>query len=169
MSAIIQTRMIPDPMISDSEFIHQRSNKPGPHVGKIAAQVNMVELIGGFARFRNRTEAQEKAAAHYRILFERAQIGGARALDYAAVKVDTSGPDWGATADIGAWARQGYAVARATLGHERSQLMDNIIVHDMSMRGLFPGARLRERMAHEVRDCLDVLAVEFGFQTRAAA
>src|SRR5690554_6536442 len=53
---------------------------------------NMVILIGGLARVKTKSEAHVLAAIRYGNLFDRAQIGGARATDYTQVKVDTSGP-----------------------------------------------------------------------------
>lgn len=166
---IIETRMVQDPSMSDSEFIYQRQKKPGPHVGKIAARVNMVELMGGFARFKNTTEAQKMSAAKFRSIWERAQIGGARAMDYAAVKVDTSGPSEDATFEIGDDARRQYIAAVQYLGMMRSSLVERIVVHDMSLRDIASGSRERDRIAQEVRDAMDHLAVHFKLQTRKAA
>src|SRR5690606_19054936 len=49
-------RMVQDPSITDAEYFHQRQTKFGPHVGKVAAQTNMVEYIGGLARLKGANE-----------------------------------------------------------------------------------------------------------------
>jgi hypothetical protein len=95
----------PDPLLTDAEYFHQRRVKPGKDVGKAPVLVNKLELIGGLARLGGVKEWQEAAAAKYRLLHERSQIGGAKAIDYAAVKVDTSGPSEDAVFIVGANAR----------------------------------------------------------------
>ncbi len=85
---IVAHRLVQDPSMSDAQYWHERQTKSGPHVGKVYVATNMVELIGGLARLSGATEMHIMAAAKYRMAYDRAQIGGARAADYAAVKVD---------------------------------------------------------------------------------
>lgn len=159
---LVQWRLVPDPTMSDAEYFAQRQANDGPHVGKAHAQVNMIGLIGGLARIKGRTPAQEQAAAHYRLLHERAQIGGARAIDYAAVRVDTSGSPGGLVLEIGEEARGDYADAVRYLGMMRSSLVERIIVHDMSLRDVAGGGGRRVADARvRLLDALDALAVHF--------
>jgi hypothetical protein len=167
---IVATRMVQDPSMSDAEYFHQRQKKSGPHVGKVAARVNMLALIGGFARFRDRTEAQEAAAARFRGIWERAQIGGAKAMDYAAVKVDTSGPSEDAMFEIGEDARYQYRTAVKSLGMLRSSLVERIVVHDVSISLIAGrGARARARVTKDFLDALDDLAEHFAHGKRKGA
>jgi len=165
----IEDKMVPDPSMSDAEYFHQRQKKSGPNIGKVSAKVNMSELIGGFARFDRRTEAQEAAAARYRGLHERAQIGRARAVDYAAVKVDTSGPTENRAGEIGQDARRRYADAVQFLGIVRSSLIERIVVYDVPVSKIAKGSRERERLTREVFAALDDLAVHFGLAKKKAA
>lgn len=100
----------------------------------IQAPMNMVELIGGLARVQGVNKAQINAAAKYRALHERAQLGGGRATDYSAVKVDTSGPTEEMVEAIGAQARAEYMEAVQALGMQQSSLIERVIVHDVSLR-----------------------------------
>lgn len=155
-------RMVPDPSMSDAEFHHQRQVKPGPNVGKVEAQVNLVELIGGLARIPDREPVQEEAAARYRKLWDRAQIGGARAIDYAQARVDTSGPSEAAVWEIGEDARREFAAVQRTLGMVRCNLLDRVIVHDESLRSIAgKGGRAVGAKREELMAALDELAVHF--------
>ena len=106
---ITAPRLVPDPYLTDAEYFARRQKRSGANVGKVVVEINLAELIGGLARIAH-NDAQEEAAARFRGLFERAQIGGARAIDYSAVKVDTSGPSH-LVFEIGERARAAYADA----------------------------------------------------------
>lgn len=160
----VQVRLVPDPAMTDAEYFHQRRTKTGPHVGKVGVAMNMLELIGGLARIKGVTEPQEAAAAKYRLLHDRAQIGGARAIDYAAVKVDTSGQAYGATAEIGEDARRQYKDAVRHLGMVRSSLVERVVVYDQSITMVAgKSSRARARGTRDLLDALDDLAVHFKF------
>jgi hypothetical protein len=160
----------PDPSLTDAEYFHQRRVKPGKDVGKAPVLVNKLELIGGLARLGGVKEWQEAAAAKYRLLHERSQIGGAKAIDYAAVKVDTSGPSEDAVFIVGANARAEYRDAVQFLGMIRSNLVERVVVYDQSI-GKIAGrsARARSRTTKLLLDALDDLAVHFGLAARKAA
>ena len=68
----VVARLVPDPMMTDAEFYHRRQTRPGPNVGMVSAQINLIELIGGLARIKGRDVVQEEAAARYRKLWEQA-------------------------------------------------------------------------------------------------
>lgn len=166
--AALEFRMVPDPSMSDAEYFHQRQEKPGPYVGKTTVQMNMMEVLGGFARFQNRTDAQEAAAKRFKALVEAAQIGAARAIDYRVTKVDVSWSS-GIAGEVGLDALWAYKAARGYIGQERATLLERVIVHDVSMRRMFPGARARERAAATVRAALDDLADHFAGKHKKAA
>lgn len=72
------------PLMTDAEFQHQKEKNPDlENVGKSLAFKSMYEVIGGFSNCPNREPHHEHAAARYLSLYERAQIGGARATDYS--------------------------------------------------------------------------------------
>ncbi|MBN9335287.1 hypothetical protein [Devosia sp.] len=153
--------------MTDAEFFHQRQTKNGPHVGKVVAAVSMIELIGGLARIKDRTEVQEAAAAKFRLLHERAQIGGARAMDYARQRVDTSGSQQDANAEIGEDARRQYRDAVQGLGMVRSNIVERVVVFDQSISMIAGnGARSRMRATRELMAALDDLAVQFKLSPR---
>jgi hypothetical protein len=166
---IVEHRLIPDPSMSDAEYFHQRQTKSGPNVGKVTAAFSMIEYIGGLARLKGASEMQIMAAARYRMAYDRAQIGGARAVDYAAVKVDTSGPSGDPLAGRVADALQQYKEAVRCLGMIRSNLVERVVCHDQSLTHRGMGARARERAKEELFAALDDLAVHFKLATRRAA
>jgi len=170
MAKITGARLIPDPSMTDAEYFEQRRTKSGPNVGKVVAQFNMLELIGGLARIEGRSEVQEAAAAKYRMLHERAQIGGAKAIDYEKAKVDSSGPREDMVEAIGAGARQEYEAATRFLGMLRSSLVERIVVHDMSISSIAGRGGHQMRSAkRELLAALDDLAVHFKMASRRAA
>lgn len=155
-------RLVPDPSMSDAEFYHLRRVRGGDGVGKVAVAVNLVELIGGLARIESRTVVQEEAAARYRKLWDSAQLGGARAVDYAKARVDTSGSSEEAVFEIGEAARREMARLRGELGAGASRLLDRVIIHDESLRAVAgKGARGRARVQCELMDALDLVADHF--------
>jgi hypothetical protein len=156
--------------MSDAEYFEQRRTKSGPNVGKVMVAVNLNEMIGGLARIDSRTEIHVEAAMRYRNLFDRAQIGGAKALDYAAVKVDTSGPSELAVFEVGADARSSYSAAMRHLGMLRSSLVERIVCHDQSL-GAVAGrsGAARARVRNDLFTALDDLAVYFKLTRRKAA
>lgn len=170
MGQHISHRLIPDPSMTDAEYFEQRRTKSGPNVGKVHAAVNLGELIGGLARIDRRTDVHEEAAIRYRNLFDRAQIGGARAIDYAAAKVDTSGPSELAVFEVGAAAREAYSAVTLHLGMIRSGLIERIVCHDMSISSMAGRRhRARVRLTNDLLSSLDELAVYFKLVSRKAA
>lgn len=125
-------------------------------------------LIGGLARI-GRTEAQTLAAARYRGLFERSQIGGAKATDYSAVRVDTSAGSVDLVFEIGEDARREYRRAVQRLGLWRSSIVEQVVCHDMSLRKVAravedgDGGAAQERVKAVVLDGVDSLVDLFGF------
>lgn len=155
--------------MTESEYWHQRQVKSGPNVGKVYVQMNMVEMIGGLARLKGASEMQIMAATKYRNAFDRAQIGGARAVDYAAVKVDTSGPRGDILDGNRVDALQAYKEAVRCLGMLRSLLVERVICHDQSLTTRGMGARARSAAKAELFACLDDLSVHFKLTMKQAA
>ena len=169
MTRVIEHRLMQDPSMSDAEYFHQRQEKSGPNVGKVYVQMNMVEMIGGLARLKGASEMQIMAAARYRNAFDRAQIGGARAVDYAAVKVDTSGPRGDIMDGNRVDALEAYKNAVRCLGMLRSSFVERVICHDQALTTRGMGARQRSIAKQELFACLDDLAVHFNLTMKKAA
>lgn len=166
---IIEHRLVQDPSMSDAEYFHQRQKRSGPNVGKVYIAMNMIEYIGGLARLKGASEMQIMAAAKYRNAYDRAQIGGARAVDYAAVKVDTSGPREDVLAGRQVDALESYKDAVRCLGMLRSSLVERVICHDQSLTHRGMGARARASAKDDLLRALDDLAVHFQLTTKRAA
>lgn len=155
--------------MSDAEYWHQRQVKSGPYVGKVSAAMNMVEYIGGLARLKGASEMQIMAAAKYRMTYERAQIGGARAIDYAAVKVDTSGPRDDALSGRVADDLERYKQAVRYIGMIDSALVERVVCHDQPLTTRGMGARVRARAKDDLFRVLDDLAEHFKLTTKKRA
>lgn len=166
---IVEHRLVQDPSMSDAEYFHQRQVKSGPHIGKVYVAMNMIEYIGGLARLKGASEMQIMAAARYRNAYDRAQIGGARAVDYAAVKVDTSGPREDVLAGRQVDALEAYKDAVRCLGIIRSSFVERVVCHDQSLTHRGMGARARDRAKEVLLSALDDLAVHFQLTTKRAA
>jgi hypothetical protein len=163
---IVGERLVLDPAITDAEYWHLRRTRSGPDVGKVMAQVNLVELIGGLARIDKRTALHEEVAARYRRIWDHAQIGSARAMDYTQVRVDTSGGG-SHVLDFGDWARFSYSDTVQYLGVVRSSLVERVIVHDQSLRQVAgAGGKAAQKVRDELLDILDDLAVHFQLAPR---
>lgn len=143
--------------------------------GMIEADVNLTTMIGGLARIRGRSEAQTLAAARFRALFDRAQVGAARAIDYEAVRVDVSGASDSTVFEIGDQARRGYIAAVQRLGMLHSNLLEKVVCYDVSLRdiarglGEGEGGSARERTKRRVLVAIDVLVEHFGYVGSAPA
>lgn len=124
---------------------------------------NMVILIGGLARVKSRTEAQTLAAIRYNNLFERSQIGGARAIDYEAVKVDTSGPQQDQITASMDDARREATDARKALGKRAASIVDAVVINGSSIRRLAKilnygdSGKARRKAEKELLDAMNVL------------
>lgn len=163
-------RYVPDPSMSKAELLHQIDLNPGKkRIGQIKADVKLETLLGGVARLGNITEAQTLAAAQFKTLHEKAQLGGAKAIDYSAVKVDTSGGSVNSVLDIGEQARIDLAAAKAALGVTRTGLIEQVVIYGDTVsriarkRGVGTGGAARSRVTGEVLEAVDVLANHFGY------
>lgn len=178
---IIVERQVDDPMLTPAELEHRRAMRmrklergwvPGrddPPPGKILAQVKLTTLVGGLARIKGRTDAQVMAAARYRGLWDRIQIGPARAIDYAKVRVDTSAGPVDLVLSMGDEARQEYRRAVQRLGPLGSKLVEDVVCLDRSLRDIArcmeggDGGQARLRVERAVLAQIDVLVDLFGY------
>lgn len=137
--------------------------------GFIEADVNLATMIGGLARVKDVSEAQKHAAARLRGLYERSLIGAARAIDYAAVRVDVSGVTRSDDVDRGLDARAEYETAVKRLGAIHASLVLPAVLEDQSLRALArrvgegQGGAAIERVKVRLLEGVDVLVRHFGF------
>lgn len=145
-----------------SELIEQ-----GKFAGLVEVDIRLSTRIGGLSRIKERTEWQTLAAARFRSLWDQAQIGGARAIDYERVRVDTSGSSVDVVTSMGEDARRHYAEAVQKLGMVQANLVQRVVCEDMSLRALArklgraDGFRARESLKQEVLDAMNVLVRAF--------
>lgn len=164
---VIEIRHVPNPSWTD-ELI-EAIDKGEVHVPKhIGAAVNLSGLIGALARIKGRTKAQSEAAAHFRRSWEGGLIGGARAIDYAVPRVDTSIQGGDTALEFGAAARFDYSRAVQKLGILNARLVELVVCEGYSVRqvaeklGYGDSRSKREALVKRLLKALDTLAGEFG-------
>lgn len=166
---VLKPALVPNPMITQGLLDAVESGEVAtPHDRSSGVMRNEVVLVGGLARVRGRTEAQFLAAARYCHLYETSLIGPLRATDYAQLRVDSTSlrQDYGTASQDDA--RRDLDVARKALGARAASIVDQIVVHGQSVRGLADklklgqGGQARRRLEKELLDALDVLAAVFG-------
>lgn len=111
---VIEERRVDNPTVAWAEFLHQLEHG-NPDAGVQRASVNVTTLMGGFARFRG-TEAQQRACARFLSIYERAQLGGSRAIDPGIEAVDGGYRNPEAIFEIGADARREHVAIQDMLG-----------------------------------------------------
>lgn len=114
--------------------------------GKIVVQRNLTTTLGGFARFHG-NKAQNEAVARFRSLHDRAQLGGAKAVDPSKEPVDGGWINPEAILEIGVDARRSWADLSSYLGRVDTQRMHFVAVLE---RG--PTAYARWRFNDHSRD-----------------
>lgn len=157
---------VDDPLMTQAEIVEQRRKWPDAHdIGKLTAKANVVTLLGGFARFEKRSNAQTAAAIKLLSLYERAQLRTDRATDYSAPVVDTSRRGDSDSVIVSTeQARAELDGARELLGADRYRIVIDVVAHCVSARKLAgPKAGSREvgRIAEQVRNALDALALHW--------
>lgn len=100
MGRHISNRLVPDPSMSDAEYIHQRNREreraealgvePKLTIGKVWAQENAVTRMGALCFIRRRQQHHELAAERFKTLYETCYGSGNPGLDPSRVQVDTS-------------------------------------------------------------------------------
>jgi hypothetical protein len=123
--------------------------------------VNLVTQVGGLARMKGLNDAQLAAAGRYRVLSDRALIGATRAIDYEAVRVDTSAGGRDGVED-GAAARRELHFLRRRIGPFNARTLDQVVCDEMSVRDLArshgdAGGNGQLRARRRVREALDAL------------
>lgn len=167
---VFEERMIENPLTTDG-LVEAALERGEQQPAWVPVAVNLVLMIGGLARVKGLTDVQKAAAGRYRSLFERAQIGGARATDYSAAKVDVSGGTYDPGLD-GAAARREYLYARKALGPFQASLLERVVCEEATVRqmatqlGEGSGGSARRRTTRRLTDAVDVLVDHFSHGRR---
>lgn len=181
-AAIVQQRLVPDPMVTDAEFQFRKRQEaeraektgraPNLDIGKIMANVNMLEMIGGLARITDgRLEHHIMAAARFRTVHSLAQIGNARSIDYEAIRVDGE-PARLTPLEIGDNARREYRSIIQALGMRLGALVENVVIHDKPVRAIAIGygygesGTARRKIRQDLLFGLDLVAEHMQLKTR---
>lgn len=166
----LTTRVVDNPLTTPA-LIEAAAERPGRlPPGKIEVSVKLSTLVGGLARVPL-SEEQMIAAARYRGLWEGAQIGGARAIDYEAVRVDVSGTPT-VVADRALDGIAGYSAAVQALGMIHSSVVEKVVCGGMSIRALqrelgeASGHAGWDRARDQVLEAVDALIDHFGMKAR---
>jgi len=173
---IIVTQYMDNPLTEFAQFKAELSAKGPSYAGKIAAQVNMTTLIGGFARFRG-TEAQQRACARFRHLHEQSQVGGARAVDPSREPVDGGYLNPEGNIISGEQARRDYLRLTTHLGRINTSKLEFVVIGEWGptpfakhwYRLSKPNDKAVSRAMVEVRRIADMAAEFLQLQTKGAS
>lgn len=171
----IRETWVDNPLTTWAQFLHEVATDT-PHAGRIRANVDRRVLLGGFCRFHG-TEAQEKAAARFKDIFERAQVGGAKAVDPSREPVDGGGINPESVIEMGADARRAYNTIFNALGRQTMQRLEFVVIGDKGptayarwrYRNNKPNGRIVADGIVEIRGVLEQVAVTLRLQNRRAA
>lgn len=164
---VIEIRQVPNPCLTDEliDAIDKGEVSVPKHIG---AAINLSSLIGALARIKGRTKAQTEAAVHYRHSWESGMIGGARAIDYASPRVDTSRKAVSVLLDYGMADRFDYSRAVRRVGMLNARLIELVVCEGRSIRevavmlGHGDSRAKREALRKRLLASLDMLDAEFG-------
>lgn len=171
---IADGQRVPNPDIAWAQFLDDlASGKSDP--GLTRATINLTTLLGGFAKFSG-TDAQNKAAARYRGLYERAQLGGSKAIDPSIEAVDGGAQNPEAIFEIGADARREWIRVETFLGRMDSARFSFVVIAEKGptayakhwLKQRRPDGAAIARGQVEVRRIADRLSEFMGFQQREA-
>lgn len=171
-------RLVPDPSMTDSEYIHQRASNPTkPNIGKVFVATNMTTLIGGLALVRRALDHHKRAAEWFKTAYEGLYGGGmSPALDMSKVRVDTSimAHDNGEVARVDR-GRALYDVMEAIGAEARDRIIACVVlgIPCGDYADVLPSGRKNRRQEAKATDALldalDHVAELRGFKMRGAA
>jgi len=173
----IQETWVDSPLTTYAQFLHELDTGV-PHAGREKVRRDMRTLIGGFCRFHG-SQAQNEAAARFKAIYERSQVGGAKAVDPEKEPVDGGGINPESVIEIGADARRQYirlinAFDAKASGKRIIEHFEFVIANDHGptayarwlLRTPKPDGREVGRMSAEFRRMVDDLAVHLKLQGR---
>lgn len=169
--SIAHDRRVENPLRTWAQFLYELEHG-NPDAGVVRATVNLTSLMGGFAKFRG-TEAQQKAAARFKSLYEHSQLGGSKAIDPAIETVDGGLNNPEAIHEIGSEARRELARVKAFLTPQQFKAVEFVIIGENGptayaryrLRGRRENnGRMTSLMQVEFRRIMAHLAVHWGYQ-----
>lgn len=171
----IRETWVDSPQTSWAQYLHELESGT-PYAGRQRAIVDRRALMGGFCRFHG-NEAQEQAAARFKSIHERSQLGGAKAVDPSRETVDGGGVNPESVIEIGADARRLYNMLFIALGRQTMQRLEFVIVGDKGptayarwrYRNPKPNERIVGNGAVEMRGIVEQVAVLLKLQNRRGA
>lgn len=178
MGREIRNRLVPDPSMTDSEYLHQKNlereraeatgKEPRLTIGKVWVEENAITRIGALVFIRRREAHHELAAERFKSLYEARYGAGNPSMDPGRIQVDTSpiAHDSGMAAKLdNTWQLD---VARATMGKEAFDRLVALLVLEIPVgNGLT--SRPRQRSIDRVLADLDALSGIWKLSARVAA
>lgn len=174
-----QSRSIPDPSMTDAEFLYQKRReqdrserlgvKPRLDIGKVQAQENAMSRMGAlcFIRPPKRQDHHERAAEQFKTLYEARYGLAGGSMDPSRIQVDTSpiAHDSGMAAKIDR--TSAIKAAEDYLGPDMFRELVRVIILESPVgEGLT--SRPAQRAADRLLDILDLLAEFWGAKSKAA-
>lgn len=171
----IRETWVDAPLTTWAQYIHELESG-SPRAGRERAQVDRRTLMGGFCRFHG-TQAQEQAAARFKAIYERAQVGGGKAVDPSREPVDGGGINPESVIEIGADARSEYNRLFNLFGASDMRRLEYVIIGEHGptayarwlSRGKPVSGQVVGRMQVEFRRLVDALATSMQLQNLKAA
>ncbi len=169
----IREAWVDAPQTSWAQYLHEL-NAGIPHAGRERVRRDMRTMIGGFCRFHG-SPSQNEAAARFKAICERAQLGGAKAVDPSREPVDGGGINPESVIESGADARRAYNAMHIKFGKQVMLHLEYVIVHDHGPtayarwlhRGKVQSGQVTGRCAVEFRRIVDGLAEHLKLAGRA--
>lgn len=171
----IQEAWVDSPQTSWAQYLYELETG-SPRAGRERAMIDRKSLMGGFCRFHG-TISQEQAAARFKVIYERSQVGGAKAVDPSREVVDGGGVNPDSVIEIGADARSKYTMLVKALGVQTMQRLEFVVIGDKGptayarwrYRNSKPNERIVGNGAVEMRGIVEQVAVLLKLQNRRAA
>lgn len=176
----IEEVLVDNPLMTDAEFLDQRrkaeARGKSPNevrkVGKEKVLRNMTAYIGAFGKFKG-TEAQIRAAAMFKSLHDRSQLGAGRACDLSIEPVDGGGINPEAIFEIGADARRKWIDTTIWLGQQDFDRFHCVVIGETPPTAyarrrsgeIVPDGRTINAYSEEVREIAQRLAIRWGYAT----
>jgi hypothetical protein len=118
-------------------------------------------------------QAQFISGRHWQRAFELTSVGGVRAVDLTRERVDGGGIPQPTLSDAQMRAFADLKRAMTALGMEGESLIKDFLGRGLSLRDIaarraVTGERARGYIGWRLRECLDTLAVEFGYAGRGS-
>lgn len=170
----IQEAWVDAPLTTWAQYLHEVESG-SPRAGRERVQVDRRTLLGGFCRFHG-TQAQEQAAARFKAIYERSQVGGAKAVDPSREPVDGGGINPESVIEIGADARRAYNEMVAGFGKTAMRQLEFVIIGDKGPtayarwmnHGRQQSGQVVGRCAADFRRLVEHLSVHLKLQNRVA-